>query len=140
MPRKTGFTGKPEDWLRRAKGNLALAKQKKPKDAFWEDLCFDAQQAAEKAIKAVLVFRQLDFRKTHDLRGLLTLLDSSGVPIPEEMWKADNLTNYAVETRYPGLSEPVSDKEYRDAVALAETVVRWADKQITQQRRRTRKS
>ena len=140
MPRKTGFTGKPEDWLRRAKGNLALAKQKKPKDAFWEDLCFDAQQAAEKAIKAVLVFRQLDFRKTHDLRGLLTLLDSSGVPIPEEIWKADNLTNYAVETRYPGLSEPVSDKEYRDAVALAETVVRWADKQITQQRRRTRKS
>ncbi len=140
MPRRTGFTGKPEDWLRRAKGNLALAKQKKPKDAFWEDLCFDAQQAAEKAIKAVLVFRQLDFRKTHDLRGLLTLLDSSGVPIPEEIWKADNLTNYAVETRYPGLSEPVNDKEYRDAVALAETVLRWADRQIAQQKKHSRKS
>jgi HEPN domain-containing protein len=68
MPRRPGFTGKPDDWLRRAKGNLARAKQTKPKDAFWEDLCFDAQQAAEKAIKAVLVSRDLEFRKTHDLR------------------------------------------------------------------------
>jgi HEPN domain-containing protein len=140
MPRRTGFTGKPDDWLRRAKGNLARAKQTKPKDAFWEDLCFDAQQAAEKAIKAVLVFRELEFRKTHDLRELLTLLDSSGYSIPEEIWKVDDLTDYAVETRYPGLSEPVSEKEYHDAVALAEAVVRWADKEIMQPKRRKRKS
>ena len=140
MPRRTGFTGKPEEWLRRAKDNLARARQTKPKDAFWEDLCFDAQQAAEKAIKAVLIFRELDFRKTHDLRELLTLLDSAGYPIPTEIWEAVDLSDYAVETRYPGLSEPVSEKEYRDAVALAETVVRWADKQLTQQRRRRKKS
>ena len=140
MPRRIGFTGKPEDWLRRAKGNLARARQKKPKDAFWEDLCFDAQQAAEKAIKAVLVFRQLEFRKTHDLRELLTLLNSGGDPIPEELWEAVDLSDYAVETRYPGVTEPVSDKEYRVAVALAKTVVRWADKQIMQQQRRKKKS
>ena len=87
-----------------------------------------------------MIFRQVEFRKTHDLRALLTLLDSSGYPIPEEIRKADELTDYAIETRYPGLSEPVSDKEYRDAVALAEAVVRWADKQITQQNRRKRKT
>ena len=140
MPRRAGFTGKPEDWLLRAKGNLARAKQTKPKDAFWEDLCFDAQQAAEKAIKAVLVFRQLEFRKTHDLRGLLTLLNSGDFPIPEEIWEAVDLSDYAVETRYPGLTEPVSEKEYRVAVALAKTVVGWADKQITQPKKRKRKS
>jgi len=55
------------------------------------------------------------------------------------VWKARELTDYAVETRYPGLSEPVSDKEYRDAVALAEAVVRWADKQIAQPKKRKRK-
>ena len=140
MTRRASFTGKPEDWLRRAKGNLARAKQTKPKDAFWEDLCFDAQQAAEKAIKAVLVDRQLEFRKTHDLGELLTLLDSSGYPVSEELWKADDLTDYAVQTRYPGLSEPVSDKEYRLAVALAETVVRWAQKEITHKKKGKRKS
>ena len=140
MPRKASFTGKPEDWVRRAKGNLARAKQTKPKDAFWEDLCFDAQQAAEKAIKAVLVFRQLEFRKTHDLRELLTLLNSGELPIPKEIWEAVDLSDYAVETRYPGVTEPVSDREYRVAVAQAKTVVRWADKQIRQPKTRKRKS
>jgi HEPN domain-containing protein len=140
MPLRIGFVGKPEDWLRRAKGNLARAKQTKPKDAFWEDLCFDAQQAAEKAIKAILVFHRIEFPKTHDLRGLLTLLDSGGNPIPEEIRKADDLTDYAVETRCPGLSEPVAVSEYRDAVALAEAVVRWAEQQIGARKRRTRKS
>jgi len=139
MPPKIGFVGKPQDWLRRAKGNLARARQTKPKDAFWEDLCFDAQQAAEKAIKAVLIFRKLEFRKTHDLRGLLSLLDSSGYPVPEEIRRADELTDYAVETRYPGLSEPVDVSEYRDAVDLAEAVLRWAEQQIGARRRRKRK-
>jgi HEPN domain-containing protein len=140
MPPKIAFIGKPEDWLRRAKGNLARAKQTKPKDAFWEDLCFDAQQAAEKAIKAVLVFRQLEFRKTHDLRGILTLLDSSGYRVPEEIRRADELTDYAVETRYPGLSEPVSVTEYRDAVDLAQAVVRWAVEEIKPRKKRKKKS
>jgi HEPN domain-containing protein len=139
MPRRIGFIGKPEDWLRRAKGSLARAKQKKPKDAFWEDLCFDAQQAAEKAIKAVLIFRRLEFRKTHDLRGLLSLFETAGYPVPDEIRKADDLTDYAVETRYPGLSEPVGVSEYRDAMDLAETVVRWAEEQIRTRKRRKRK-
>jgi len=140
MPRRIGFVGKPEDWLRRAKGNLARAKQTKPKDAFWEDLCFDAQQAAEKAIKAVLIFRRIEFRKTHDLRGLLTVLESSGCAVPEAIRQADELTDYAVETRYPGLSEPVGVAEYRDAIVLAETVVQWAGEQIKSGKKRKKKS
>jgi HEPN domain len=56
-------------WLGRARSKLALAKQSKPAEAFWEDLCFDAQQAAEKAVKAVLVRHQIDFPKTDRARG-----------------------------------------------------------------------
>lgn len=130
MPPKAGFSGTPEDWLRRAKGNLARAKQTKPKAAFWEDLCFDAQQGAEKAIKAVLVFQAIEFRKTHDLRELLTLLDSSRNTIPKSVWDAVDLSDYAVETRDPGLFEPVNEKEYRRAVAMANTVVSWATKVV----------
>jgi hypothetical protein len=44
MAPKISPRGTPEEWLRRAKGNLALAKQRKPKEAYWEDLCFEAQQ------------------------------------------------------------------------------------------------
>jgi HEPN domain-containing protein len=54
MPPKKSALGTAQEWLKRAKGNLALAKQPKPREAFWDDLCFDAQQAAEKSIKAVL--------------------------------------------------------------------------------------
>lgn len=131
MPRKRAATGTPHDWLRRAKSNLARAKQAKPKEVFWEDLCFDAQQAAEKAIKAVLTRREIDFPKTHDIRELLTLLSTSGEVVPEAIWETINLADYAVETRYPGPAEPVTKTEYRQAVALAEKVVKWAEKIIS---------
>ena len=135
MPPEAPETGTAGEWLRRAKGNLALAKQRKPREAFWEDLCFEAQQAAEKAVKAVLRFHQIDFPKTHDLRQLFTLLDSEGHSIPQEIREAVDLTDYAVETRYPGPAEPVTKKEYREAVAMAERVVRWAEKIISGKRR-----
>ena len=134
-PEKNIF-GTAQEWLRRAKGNLALAKQPKPKEAFWDDLCFDAQQAVEKSLKAVLVHRGIDFPKTHNIRSLLELLDPTGSQISKEIWKAMSLTNYAVETRYPGPAEPVTRSEYREAVALAENVVKWAAGIIIPQRRK----
>jgi HEPN domain-containing protein len=60
----------PREWLNRARSNLALAKAKR-KGVYLEDLCFDAQQAAEKAIKAVLIKVDVDFPYAHDLAELL---------------------------------------------------------------------
>ena len=45
---------------------------------------------------------------------------------PGEWLKAAALTDYAVETRYPGAYEPVTRDEYEQAALLAEEVVRWA--------------
>lgn len=123
--------GAPHEWLRRAQSNLALAKQPKPDEALWEDLCFDTEQAAEKAVKAVLVFHGIEFPKTHDIRALLTLLDQAQCEVPPEIWNAVDLTDYAVETRYPGRVEAVTEDEYRQAVALAERVVRWAEQIVS---------
>jgi HEPN domain-containing protein len=39
----------PQVWLERAKSNLLLAEKGKRKGVMLEDLCFNAQQAAEKA-------------------------------------------------------------------------------------------
>jgi|SRR5712692_1423929 len=127
MPPEESSVGTPQEWLRRAKSNLARAKQPKPDEAIWEDLCFDAQQAVEKALKAILVFRGADFPKTHNIRVLLTLLDSAGQQVPPEFRKAIGLTTYATVSRYPGEVEPVTEDEYREAVALAEQVVQWAE-------------
>jgi HEPN domain-containing protein len=136
MPPKKSTRGTAQEWLKRAKGNLALAKQPKPREAFWDDLCFDAQQAAEKSIKAVLVHRRIDFPKTHNIRALLELVDPTGSQISKEIWQAIDLTSYAVETRYPGPAEPVTRNEYRQAVALAEKVVKWAENIVLPKRRR----
>jgi HEPN domain-containing protein len=131
MPHEPGYSGTPLEWIGRARSNLARAKQSKPAEVFWEDLCFDLQQSAEKAVKAVLVFRGIDFPKTHDIRDLLTLLDPDKSGIPEKVWSAIDLTDYAVESRYPGRADPVTEEEYHEALVLAEIVFNWAEDVIT---------
>lgn len=95
-------------------------------EVLYEDLCFDAQQAAEKSIKAVFLHGKLKLPRTHDILNMLGLLQRSGIEVPEEIRQADILTVYAVETRYPGLFEEVTLEEYLNAVDLAERVLRWA--------------
>ncbi len=54
---------------------LAQASARLP-EVYLEDLCFQAQQAAEKAIKAVFIARKTPFPYVHDLARLLTLEES----------------------------------------------------------------
>ncbi|MGY4706915.1 HEPN domain-containing protein [Candidatus Bipolaricaulota sp. J31] len=103
---------------------------------YLEDLCFDAQQAAEKAVKTVLIHLGVHFPRTHDLAELLTLVEKAGQPVPERIKRASILTPYAVESRYPGLSESVSEEEYREAVAIAEAVLRRAEEDLKRGERR----
>ena len=119
MPRDNFIPGSPREWLARAKGSLALAKQSKVEEAFWEDQCFLAQQAAEKALKAVYQSRGLPFRYSHDLEELGKRLEDSGIEIPADVKEAIVLTRYAVETRYPGTVEAITEEEY-DTVAKLE--------------------
>ena len=67
----------PQEWLRRAHSNLKLAESGyRLKDVVLEDLCFNAQQAAEKALKAVCIQRGVDFPKTHSLVRLMDILEA----------------------------------------------------------------
>ena len=127
MPPNNPVPGSGQDWLRRAKGDLALARVPLPEGGFYEDLCFHAQQAAEKAIKSVYREMGWTFRYTHDLGELLAGLKEMGLTVPPGVNDAIALAAYAWEARYPGLSEPVTVEEYRGAVADAETVVQWAE-------------
>lgn len=128
MPSPDRECAPAEVWLSRAKSNLELARLHPAHGVWLEDLCFNAQQAAEKALKAVLIHRKLPFRYVHDLQELMTTLLQSGVQIPEDVQTSAILTHYAVAARYPGDDEPVTEDEYREAVRLAESVVSWADK------------
>ena len=115
--------GSASDWLARAKGDLILAKGPLQQGAFLEDLCFHAQQAVEKAIKAFYVYHGLVFRYTHDLDELLTGLRSHGISIPAKVEDSIVLTTYAWEARYPGVTEPVTEEEYRILLPINREVV-----------------
>lgn len=97
---------------------------------YFEDLCFDAQQAAEKAVKALLLHMDVRFPYTHDLADLLTLVQQNEQPVPDSVKEAAALSEYAVETRYPGLAEPVTEEEHAEAVKWAERVVQWAKQRV----------
>ena len=119
----------PREWLNRARSNLARARTRLA-EVYFEDLCFDAQQAAEKALKALLIARSMRFPFVHDIGDLVGRLERNGERIPEEVREAVLLTDYAVETRYPGPTEAVEEPEYVQAVALAEAVVRWVEERL----------
>jgi HEPN domain-containing protein len=95
-----------------------------------EDLCYQAQQAAEKALKAVFLAKGTRFPLTHDLELLLEELEDAGVEIPESVDRVSKLSRYAVETRYPGLFDPVAETDYLESITLARATVDWAQQQL----------
>lgn len=128
MPIHKRSPGSAFDWLIRAKGDLAIAGADLPEGAFLEDLCYHAQQAVEKSMKAVHVHLGMKFRYTHDLDELITNLKRNGITIPPDVEEATVLTAFAWEARYPGVAEPVTYDEYKEAVSMASTVILWAEK------------
>ncbi len=71
---------------------------------------FHAQQAAEKALKALLIRHQVKFRKTHDLGKLLDLAEPIAPGVRQELADIRALTPYAVDVRYPS-DEPALGRE-----------------------------
>lgn len=95
-----------------------------------EDLCFHAQQAVEKAIKALLIKKGVEFPYVHDIAELLTLLEKTGQKLSKTIREGEKLTRFAVFTRYPGIAQTISQKEYEEAMKVAEEVIRWVKEQL----------
>ena len=129
MPPEKVRKGSPQDWMLHANSDLELARTGKSQRVLFETLCFHAHQAVEKAIKAVLIAHKVPIIKSHNIGALIKLLPEDIKRLPE-LKESISLTAYAVLSRYPGDLEPVTDKEYKDAVELAEKVINWAEKLI----------
>ncbi len=127
MPHNRIAPGSPEDWLRHARSDLELSRQNNGDNILPESLCFHAQQAVEKSLKAVLILQGIEFPKTHNIQVLIDLLPLNTVP-DEEISEISGLTEYAVSFRYPGDNEPITEEEYNTAVTLADLTVKWAER------------
>ena len=84
---------------------------------------FHAQQAVEKAIKAVLVTSGKEIPYTHDIAFLLDMVAGDVTPTPEAVAQADWLTPWAVAARYGPLVTPLDRKA---AIVVADGAVGWA--------------
>jgi HEPN domain-containing protein len=116
-------------WLQRAESNLHIARVGREEGVFLEDLCFEAQQAAEKALKALLIYLSGEYPRVHAFTLLLGRLGQYMV-VPESIREVVELSDYAVQMRYPGAYYPVSEEEYERALKLAERVLHWTRSQV----------
>lgn len=118
-------------WLEYAIADLAVARMPLPAQSKYEMLLFHAQQAAEKALKAVLIRLGIDFPRTHNPLALVDILPPQFNSLPF-LIAATALTEYAILLRYPGVNAPVNETRYARMLKLAEDVVAWAQQLIYQ--------
>lgn len=117
-----------KNWLFRANEDIAVIKSLVNAGAeyYTSSICFPAQQASEKFLKAYLAYHDVDFPRTHDLDFLLLECQKIG----KEHFQIDfkSLTDFGVSVRYPDdfyIPDEKEALEYRDtAISVKEIVER----------------
>lgn len=113
-------------WLRFSLEDLEAARVLLASDrSVARHVCGLAQQAAEKALKAAIIFEGMEFPYTHDLDVLRNLIPD-GWSIKRTYLDLSELADWGVEGRYPGdWPEPSSDEALRaesDATGVYESI------------------
>lgn len=83
----------------------------------FDTVSYHCHQCAEKYLKAALIFRSVEFPRTHDLVVLFNLLQKAE-PLPLGVEDVQPLNHYSIEARYPGDWEPIDEGEARNAFEL----------------------
>jgi HEPN domain-containing protein len=128
MPQRT------EDWLKQAKRDLEHARMDL-KEGFYEWACFSAQQASEKALKALYQYMK-ELAWGHSVRELLQNL-SNKFEIEYLMEGAKILDKYYIPARYPNgfdtgaPMEYFTEKEAKEAVEYADKIIRFCENNIS---------
>ena len=109
-------------WLRSAEEDLDVAQRLLAMDGPTpRHTCFLAQQATEKALKAALVLEGIDFPFRHDLDALRNLLPDTW-SVRRTHTDLAQLTEWAVEARYPGDRQEATATDAKQAVSQAREV------------------
>ena len=111
------------DCLQKAEGDFKTAGHLlQSGNDFLDAVAFHSQQAAEKYLKAFLVWQQIEFSKTHDIETLLKLAGKANDKIPGILRDVVILTPYGVDYRYPGDYPDVTRDDAEKALGLADRV------------------
>lgn len=91
-------------------------------------LGFHTQQAVEKALKAVLASREIEFPYTHDLDGLIELCRTNGLDVPATLDGVEQLAPYGVHMRYGASHASSLDRD--QALGWAAAAIAWGQSVI----------
>ena len=91
-------------------------------------LGFHSQQAVEKALKAALASREIEFPYTHDLDGLIELCRTNRFDVPATLDGVECLAPYGVHMRYGTSSASKLDRD--QALGWAAAAIAWAQDAI----------
>jgi len=86
-------------------------------------------QAAEKGLKALLIYYGVEPEKTHNLYVLLQELEKH-TEIDDELKEVLKLYNFAVLTRYPGEYAEIEREEYEQSIVIAEKCLKWIEEKM----------
>jgi len=128
------MTGRLHAWLRQAHSDLAMAAYAS-QGGFHAQACYHCSQAAEKALKALLLALDQEPERTHSIERLLRVLESLGIATdPLHQLPLKPLQRMITASRYPdGDEAPVDLFDERDgalALEVARAVVGFADQQL----------
>lgn len=100
-----------QEWIEKGEGDFHTAQRemRARKQANYDSACFHSQQCVEKYIKAGLQEEGKRFPYTHDLAILINLIAKIRPLWGGYLQAADQLTQYAVTMRYPGVSASRDD-------------------------------
>jgi HEPN domain-containing protein len=122
-------------WLEKARRDLHTAvNQLNAAEPFADIVCFHAQQAVEKYLKAYLVWQEIEFPRTHALEDLVLLASQKEPDFLGLQEEAASLTPYAVETRYPEFEEPLLE-DARESIEIAKKVAHFVLQRLPQEAR-----
>ena len=109
-----------KEWVAKAEADFQVANTLiESRPPVHDARCFHCQQSAEKYLKALLEELGLTIPRTHNLEDLLSLLLTHHPGLRSLHRGLIFLTDFAVETRYPG--ENANKRQ-------AEAAMRWATK------------
>ena len=120
-----------KDWIEKADHDLgtAIVINQYIKE-YSDTLVFHCQQAVEKYIKCLLEKNSIQFKRSHDLRYLLDLLDEV-IPIEIELYeKIIKLNAFGVEIRYSDIKIEVSEDDRNSAISIAKEFREFIKKHI----------